>query len=125
MAGPRDADIERRDADAVVELCADDVEFWLPVTAKLASVDGPYRGHAGVRRYFEDVDEVWGELELGPHEFLLVGDCVVVSGSVASRRSLTVFSSAGWLWKVRRGKVAHCQVYPSADEAIAAAKLTA
>lgn len=133
MAGPRDADIvrrvfeafERRDTDAVVELCADDVEFWLPVTAGLADVEGPYRGHDGVRRYFEDVERVWGSLEIGPQEFLEVGDCVVVSGTVTTRRSLTMYSSAGWLWRVRKGKVASCQLFQSADAAIAAAKRTA
>lgn len=133
MAGPRDADIvrrvfeafERRDTDAVVELCADDVEFWLPVTAGLADVEGPYRGHAGVRRYFEDVERVWGALEIGPQEFRPVGDCIVVSGTVTTRRSLTMYSSAGWLWRVRKGKVASCRLYSNAAEAMAVAKLTA
>jgi ketosteroid isomerase-like protein len=133
MAAPRDADVvrrifeafERRDVEAALELCAADVEFWLPATARLAAVEGPYRGHDGVRRYFDDVERVWGALEVGPQEFLLIGDCVVVSGSVATRRSLTMYSSAGWLLKVRRGKIVYCEVHPSVDEAIAAAKLTA
>ena len=133
MAGPRDADIirrifeafERRDVEAVVELCADDVELWLPVTAGLADAEGPYRGHTGVRRYFDDVERVWGSLEIGPQEFLEAGDCIVVSGTVTSRRSLTMYSSAGWLWRVRKGKVVSCHLYPNAADAMAAASRTA
>ena len=58
----------RREVEAVLELCQPQVEF-MPVTAQYANQGLPYIGHAGIRRYFEDVERTWDELQVTATEF--------------------------------------------------------
>lgn len=115
----------RRDIDAALELCDPAAELWPTATARLASVEGPYRGHEGLRRYFDDIERLWGELLVFPNEFRAMGDCVVVTGRVSGRRAISVYAETGWVWRVRKGKVVYCRVYTDPEEALAAAELTA
>jgi ketosteroid isomerase-like protein len=109
-----------RDLEAVLALCAPDVEFTA-VTGEHAGRTEPYRGHDGMRDYFRDVAAVWEELRLTPREFRASGDRILVTGKVSARsRSRTVTGSTGWIWRVRDGKVTYVRVYPSAADAIAA-----
>ena len=109
-----------RDLEAVLALCAPDVEFTA-VTGEHAGRTEPYRGHDGLRQYFRDVAAVWEELRLTPRDFRASGDRILVTGRVSARsRSRTVTGSTGWIWRVRDGKVTYVRVYPSAADAIAA-----
>jgi uncharacterized protein len=109
-----------RDLEAVLALCAPDVEFTA-VTGEHAGRAEPYRGHDGMRQYFRDVASVWEELHLTPRDFRASGDRILVTGRVSARsRSRTVSGSTGWIWRVRDGKVTYVRVYPSAADAIAA-----
>ena len=109
-----------RDLEAVLALCAPDVEFTA-VTGEHAGRTEPYRGHDGLRQYFRDVAAVWEELRLTPRDFRSSGDRILVTGRVSARsRSRTVTGSTGWIWRVRDGKVTYVRVYPSAADAIAA-----
>ena len=109
-----------RDIDAVLALSAPDVELTA-VTGEQAGRTEPYRGHEGMRQYFRDVASVWEELRLTPREFRTSGDLILVTGKVSARsRSRTVTGSAGWIWRVREGKVTYVRVYASAADAIAA-----
>jgi ketosteroid isomerase-like protein len=96
-----------RDIEAVLALCAPDVELTA-VTGEHAGRTEPYRGHDGMRQYFRDVASLWEELRLSPREFRASGDMVLVTGST------------GWIWRVRDGKVVYVRVYPSAADATAA-----
>jgi len=47
----------RRDVEAVLALCHPELEF-ISVTAQYANENRPYVGHSGMRRYFDDVDDL-------------------------------------------------------------------
>jgi ketosteroid isomerase-like protein len=113
-----------RDVEAVLPIVGPDVEFF-PPTASIAGHETPYRGHEGLRRYFEDVARIWEVLEVVPHEFIEVGDQVVALGRVYGRGldGLLVDSPTGWIWRVEGGKIVAGRVYTSRQEALDAAGL--
>ena len=53
-------------------------EFEMTTPAGLAAEPDTYRGHAGVRRYFDSFDDAMTDVRLEPHEFHQVGELVVV-----------------------------------------------
>ncbi len=111
----------RRDADALVGLSADDVEFVL-VTAQRTRGGAPYRGAVGVRAYFTDVAGVWRELRAIPQEFRTREGVVLALGRVYARdfEGSLIDSPAGWLWQLRDGRVAYCRVFDRPEEAVEA-----
>jgi ketosteroid isomerase-like protein len=114
----------QRDVEAVLELVDPAVEFYAP-TAEIAGKNTPYRGREGMRRYFEDVARLWEELEVIPREYRQAGDRVVALGRVYARGpdGLVVDAPAGWLWRLRAGKIVSGRVYTSREEALEAAGL--
>ena len=107
-----------RDVDALVELMHDDVEF-LPVTANLTTGGMPYRGHAGIASYLEDVGRVWKDLRVFPSEFRQQGDAVVALGRIHARGGgMIIDRPTGWVWRMRDGKIVSGRVYASQDEAL-------
>jgi uncharacterized protein len=113
-----------RDVEAVLELVGRDVEFF-PPTATIAGHETPYRGHEGLRKYFEDVARIWEVLEVVPHEYREAGDQVIALGRVYGRGldGLLVDSPTGWIWTVEGGKIVAGRVYTSRQEALDAAGL--
>jgi ketosteroid isomerase-like protein len=115
----------RRDVPALLELCAEDVEF-LPVTAMVAADGEPYRGHEGITRYVADVARVWEELTVEPTEFHRAGaDTVVAVGRVyAWGVGRVIDAPVGWLWRFGPdGKAVYGRVYENRADALAAAGL--
>ena len=55
--------INRRDVEAGVAVCDPDVEFL----SVLAVSGKAYRGHAGIRQYFEDIASAWDEWRVDVH----------------------------------------------------------
>jgi ketosteroid isomerase-like protein len=105
------AAFEQRDAEALVELCSPDVVFE-PVTARLAAGGEPYRGHEGMRRYLADVARVWQELRSEPDEYIELGDRVLCTGRVyAWGIGRVIDAPAGWVWRIRDGRVVEGTVY--------------
>jgi ketosteroid isomerase-like protein len=112
-----------RDADAVLEVMDEEVEF-LPVTANLTTGGVPYRGHDGMRRYFEDVGRVWDELRVYPNEYRDLGETVVALGRIHGRGGgMIIDRPTGWVWRFRAGKIVFGRVYASQEEALRAAGL--
>ncbi|MBI5105493.1 MAG: nuclear transport factor 2 family protein [Solirubrobacterales bacterium] len=114
---------ERRDARVLAEVCSEDIVFE-PVTARLAADGRPYVGHAGLRQYLADVARVWQELRPEPTECREVDDeLVVCTGRVyAWGVGRVVDTPAGWLWRVRDGRIVHGRVYETARAALQAAE---
>ena len=109
-----------RDVEGFVALADPDVVF-ITVTGGIVGRTDPYRGHEGLREYFRDVADVWEELVLTPREFRQVGDAVLVTGKVSARSPARIATgSAGWVWRVRDGRVVYIRVYQSAADAEAA-----
>lgn len=113
-----------RNIDAMLELCAPEIEFWGP-TASFAREGRAYVGYAGMREYFADVASVWRVLEVVPHDFRDLGDRVLVFGRVYARGAGGYISDSPvqWIWAVNGDRVASGRVYTSRGEALAAAGL--
>ena len=63
-----------RDAERFVELCHPEIEF----RSRLTEVEGgAYRGHEGVRSYFADLEETFGEIRMEVEAIEEHGDWVV------------------------------------------------
>jgi ketosteroid isomerase-like protein len=110
--------------DAFVALADPEIEFF-PVTATIAAGGRPYVGLEGIRRYFEDVALVWHELRAVPQEYRELDDGVLALGRVYARGvdGLLVDSPAGWLWRLRNGKVVYGRIFSDRTAALAAAGL--
>jgi ketosteroid isomerase-like protein len=116
----------RRDVQAALEVMDEDVDLSAPATQALVDRDLSYRGHDGIRTYFEDVAEVWEELEVFLHEYHDLGDGrVLVSGRVRARDrdGLLVDQPAQWGWVIKDGKVAWGRVFTNRNEAFEALEL--
>jgi ketosteroid isomerase-like protein len=55
--------INRRDVEAAVGVCDPEIEFL----SVLAVSGKAYRGHAGIRQYFEDIASAWEEWRVEVH----------------------------------------------------------
>lgn len=114
-----------RDLDSVLAMCARDVEF-LPLIAKLANEGHPYRGHDGLRRYFEDVELAWSLLRITAHqcqtapggEILVLGR-IYAQGKVGELLDLPVV----WVWRIDGDRFAYGQVFKTPHEAARAVGL--
>jgi ketosteroid isomerase-like protein len=111
----------RRDVDAAIALTHPGVEFWPHGTAERAARASPYRGHDGLRAYFDDVASVWEELRVEPDELRIAGDGVVAFGTAIGRSGgQRVHQPVIWVWKLREGRVVSGRVIPTKAEALAA-----
>jgi ketosteroid isomerase-like protein len=113
----------RRDLAALMTLCDRDFVFS-PATGRLAGRDEPYRGHDGLRAYLADVGRVWEELHSEPDEFVETGDRVVCTGRVyAWGVGRAIDAPAGWVWRLRDGRLVEGRVYQTRREAFEAGGL--
>jgi len=115
----------RRDVEAAVALVHEDVEFFAP-TAEMANEGRPYVGRAGMRKYHEDVADVWKELEVTPTELREVGDAVLALGRVYGRAEGGYIqdSPAQWVLRFETGLVRWIHVYTNRAAAFAEVGLT-
>jgi ketosteroid isomerase-like protein len=98
--------IGRWDIDGLLELYDPHVQF-LPLTGTRVE-SGGYRGHAGVRAYFEEVANVWDELHPYGDDFRTVGNNVVVLGGCMVRgigSGAEADTPMAWVVSVREGKI--------------------
>jgi ketosteroid isomerase-like protein len=113
----------RRDATAVLALADPDIVFT-PPTGRLVGHPEPYRGHDGLRTYLDDVARVWQELRSEPEEFVEGGDVVVCTGRVyAWGVGRVIDAPAGWVWRLRSGRLVEGRVYDTRREALEAGGL--
>jgi len=110
----------RRDVDAALALLDRDVRF-LPVTAHFAHEGHSYEGHAGIREYVRDVEELWEQIDLIPLEYQAVVGVVVVIGEVRARASSNEFRApVVWTWRLRDGLIVEGRVHSDLADACAA-----
>src|SRR5688572_4539800 len=72
----------RGDVEAVLETADPDIEF---VPLRSLVVGGSYRGHDGIRRFFEDLDEEWEDRLIGNEQFRERGDSVLLLGEFEAK----------------------------------------
>jgi ketosteroid isomerase-like protein len=99
-------------------------EFEATTPPNLASEPDTYRGHDGIRRWFDSFDEVMDEIGWDAHSFQQVGDRVVVEFTLRARGKTTGLAfgqDAVMVWSLRDGKAIRVELFESLDEALAAA----
>jgi ketosteroid isomerase-like protein len=102
-----------------------DPEFEMTTPPALASEPGTYRGHDGIRRWFEEFYEAMDEVRLEPQDFQQVGELVVVPFEIVARGRATGLEARQYavqVWHLRDGKAIHLDVYGDLNEALAAAR---
>ena len=65
-----------RDLDAFVQVFSEDVEVKPFLGSGLGA--STYRGHSGLKRWYQEATEEWEELRVEPHEFHEVGNRLAV-----------------------------------------------
>ena len=114
----------RRDVEATVAL-SDPQGVWHPVLEE--SIEGEtYRGHAGLRQYYEDLAEQGVESQGELAEFRDLGDRVLGLGQLSFRSATGVRldSEVACMWRWRNGKCVEAQTWLSQAEALEAAGLS-
>jgi ketosteroid isomerase-like protein len=99
-------------------------DFEATTPPELASEPDTYRGHEGVRRYFDSFYEVMEGIWWEAHHFHQVGERVVVEFTLHARGKSTGLEfgqEAVQVWELRDGKGIGLELYPTLDEAMAAA----
>ena len=115
--------LNRGDVEGVVELCDDD--FRIDMSERVFNPD-VYRGHDGIRRFYEGVREAWESYRWDVEETRVAGDSVVamLHCTAQSREGGPgVDWRVAWLWKLRRGKPVSVRFYRHRAEALEAAGL--
>jgi ketosteroid isomerase-like protein len=113
----------RRDLGTLTSLCDPAITFS-PATGRLAGRDAPYLGHEGLRSYLADVARVWEELHSEPDEFIEIDDQVLCTGRVyAWGVGRAIDAPAGWVWRVREGRLVEGRVYETRRAAFEAVGL--
>jgi ketosteroid isomerase-like protein len=85
-----------------------------------------YYGHEGFRTWFVESFESFDELRTELSEFRDLGDRVVAFGRVHARgreSGVEIDSPTGWVFSVRRGKLAKAEGFLSREQALEAAGL--
>ncbi len=113
-----------RDMERILSL--PDPEFEAVIPAQLSAEPDTYRGHEGIRRYFESFYEVMDEIEFEAERFWDAGDAVVAAVHMRAkgkRTAIPVVQSFTQLWRMRGARALRVQTYVSREEALAAAGL--
>jgi ketosteroid isomerase-like protein len=99
-------------------------EFETTTPPGLAVEPDTYRGHEGLRRYFDSFYEVMDSVRFIPDEFVEVGERVVVPLRVVARGKETGIEAdqrVVQVWSLRDEKAIRVDVFATREEAMEAA----
>jgi uncharacterized protein len=102
-------------------------EFEATTPPHLGAEPGTFRGHDGVRRYFDSFSESMDDVRLAGDTFHDVADRVVVEMTLKARGKTTgieVGQPLAQVWEVRDGKAFRLENFATLDQALEAAGLT-
>ena len=103
-----------------------DADFETAVGPELSAEPDTYRGHHGVRRYFDSFHHAMDQIRFDPGRFRASGSSVVVALRLSARGRSTgipVEQNVGQVWTVRDGKALEVRSYLTYREALEAAGL--
>ena len=109
--------------DAMLGFIAEDFEMTTP--SQLAAEPDTYRGHAGIRRWFDSFYEAVDEIRIEPVQLVPAGDRVAMEFTLATRGRTTGLEAsltAASLCDVEDGKVARLEFFTTWDEALEATR---
>jgi ketosteroid isomerase-like protein len=110
--------------EAVLSFIHPDFEFSTPPSISVEPET--YRGHDGLRRYFDQWYDAADLVRVLPEQFLDAGDRVVVEIRLVARGRETGIESelrAAMVWHVSGRQATECEIFPTLDEAKQAAGL--
>jgi ketosteroid isomerase-like protein len=113
------------DLDTLLRLYHPEVQL-MPLTGTRVE-SGGYRGHAGVRAYMQEAQDLWDVLEPVGEVFTDLGDKVLVVGRCRVRGRTSGAESnpvCAWVVGVRDGLVVSLQACESNEEALRVAGVT-
>jgi ketosteroid isomerase-like protein len=99
-------------------------EFELTTPASLAAEPDTYRGHEGLRRYFDSFYDAMDEVRFEPQEFREAQGRVLVPVILTARGRTTGIEARQefvMVWSLRDGQAIRVQPYGTLDEALEAA----
>jgi hypothetical protein len=86
-----------------------------------------YRGHEGMRQWFEDVAELWESMWVEANQFLDAGEAaVVVLGRVHAQgkgSGVAIEAPAAWVFHLRDARLTYLRFYLDRSQALEAAGL--
>jgi ketosteroid isomerase-like protein len=100
-------------------------EFETTTPATLAAEPDTYRGHDGIRRYFDSFYEAMDQVHFEADDYIPVGEKVVVPFTLRARGRTTgieVEQKAVQVWELHDGLAYRLEAYPDLEAAIAAAE---
>jgi ketosteroid isomerase-like protein len=86
-----------------------------------------YRGHAGMRQWFDDVAEYWESMWVEADQFLDAGEPVVVLGQVharGKRGGVPIEAPAAWVFHLRDGRLIYLRLYLDRSQALESVALS-
>ena len=98
-------------------------DFEVTTPPELASEPDTYRGHEGVRRWFDSFDEVMDGIRWDARGFREIEGRVVVEFTLHARgktSGLEFGQDAVMVWELRDGKAISVSLYTTLDEALVA-----
>lgn len=111
------AAFDRRDADAMTAVMDPEVRFE-PASLRIVARE-PYVGHAGIRRYLDDLADTWTEFRVRIGRLQTRGDVVLAHGRVYARTTDPPFvadTEIAFLWRVRDGLITWGRTLPDPAE---------
>ena len=115
--------ITDRDLEAALELCHPEIEFFSLMAQLEAS---PYRGLAGIRRYFKEIDATWDEWRVEVERLLSTPDgrvVIVMSTHMRGKESGLPFAQrVANVWEFKDEKLWRATLHRDPAEAVAAAQ---
>lgn len=114
----------RRDPEAWVDVWNPDCE-WHPFLTARVEGDPGYHGHNGMRAWFEDVDEMFEEMQVDLEQYRQVGDRLLVVGRMTARDRVNgaeVSSEVAWVVEPKGERFQRGWAYTSHEEAERAAR---
>ena len=123
LVGERFAPMREGDVEALLTLIHPDFEVTTP--PGLAAEPDTYRGPEGIRRYFDSFYEIMDRVSFEPHDFIGVGERVVVPVTLRARGRTTGIETTQKLvqvWELRDEKAYRIEVYATLEEAMEAAR---
>jgi ketosteroid isomerase-like protein len=112
------------DIDRILAFTHPDFEVVVP--PELSAEPDTYRGHDGMRRYWESFRDVMEEIRFQPERLWDAGQVVVVAMHITAKgrqTAIPVELRIAGLWTIRERQAARVRVYPSLSEALRAVGL--
>ena len=98
-------------------------EFEVTTPPNLASEPDTYRGHEGIRRYFDSFYDAMDEIRFEPREFRETGGRVIVPTVLHARGRTTGIETQQefvMAWTLRDGLAVRVEAFATLDEALQA-----